>query len=142
MVENNAIRWTKKHSEASVESEKSNLSEIGSNIKYNRKPDHFHEEHEVAKRSRRSDSFDIESHKLKNGQLCREQVTFSQSNLNNNYTSLNSNMISDDNTRSSSKLAFRPWGPHKAGSEENRASFSYPPNTPNSQLQPFKGMNR
>ena len=142
MVENIGTRWTKQPSENSVETERSHLSENGSNIKYNRKLGRVHEEYEAAKRSRRSDSFDIETHKLRNSQLCQDQVKFSQSNLNNNDPCLNSNMISDDNTRPSSTLAFRPWGSHKDGSEENRVSLNYPPNTPNSHLQSFKGINR
>ena len=134
-----STNWNKKPSEKFVESEKSQLSENRLNIKNYRKYDNQNNENEEVKRRRLSDSVGREDQQLKNNQLLHDQIKFTEGNLNNNNPSPHSNIINDDNPTPSSGLTFRPWGSQRNDREDDRISYSFASNTPNSHAQSLKG---
>ena len=115
------------------------MSDNRSNIKHYRKDEYHNDENAMSKRRRRSESVDIEVQNQKKNPFSQDQQKVTDANVNNNNFCSNSSIISDENIVPSSSLAFRPWGSQKDNREDDKLSYNYPNDTPNSHTPTFRG---
>ena len=115
------------------------MSDNRSNIKHYRKDEYHNDENAMFKRRRRSESVDIEVQNQKKIPFSQDQEKVADANVSNNNFCSNSSIISDENIGPSSTLAFRPWGSQKDSRDDDKSSYNYPNDTPNSSAPTFRG---